>query len=179
MKTRQPPRRGIRQELARRDGSKRALGNVFAIFVLALAFSSAAFTADHQWIALLHPDDFVVGPDLQKLTTRHHWAWKFTGGFEVAVRKSAIPIPAPDCRMDYLILTMPVYYPESPAQAPMADRQAVYDALIRLKKEGTGALKIRFDAQSFWRAGPAGPELTACNIYFTLPLEGDAAKISY
>jgi hypothetical protein len=145
--------------------------------ILALIACRIASAAESKWIAVLHSDDFVIGPDLLKLSARHHWAWKFDGGFEVAVRKSAIRIPAPKCRMDYLILTMPVYYPENPAQASMAERQAVYDALVSVKKAGTGAIKVRFDALWYWQQGPSGPELTACNIYFTLPLEKDAAKI--
>lgn len=152
--------------------------NTCVIFVLAVTASGVASATKGRWTAVLHSNDIVVGQDLEKLSSRHHWAWKFTGGFEIAVRKSAVPIPAPGCRMDYLILTMPVYYPEDPAQASMPDRQAVYDALVRIKKEGKGSLKIQFDAQSYWKQGPAGPELTTCNIYFTLPLEHDAATIA-
>lgn len=142
-----------------------------------LTVGDVGYANDGAWTTVLHSADFIIGRDLQNLGTRHHWAWKFTGGFEVAVRKSAIPVPAPKCRMDYLILTMPVYYPENSAQASMADRQAVYDALSRIKRDGKGSLRVSFDAQWYWRQGPAGPELTTCNIYFTLPLENDAAKI--
>jgi hypothetical protein len=126
---------------------------------------------------MLRSDDFVVGQDLQKLGTVHRWAWRFNGVFEIAVRKSAIPIPAPKCRSDYLILRMPVYYPENPAQASMSERRAVYDALVSIKKTGKGGLKIRYDALWYWLQVPSGPELTSCNIYFTLPLEKDAAKL--
>ena len=44
------------------------------------------------------------GQDLQKLNTRNQWKWNFEEGFEPAVRESAIPVPAPKCRTDYLIL---------------------------------------------------------------------------
>ena len=70
-----------------------------------------------------------------------------------------------------------MYYPENPAQATTADRQAVYDALVSIKKTGTGSLKVRFDALWYSRQGPTGPELTTCNIYFALPLEKDAARV--
>lgn len=79
--------------------------------------------------------------------------------------------------MEYLILRMPVYYPENPAQATVQERRAVYDALVRIKEAGKGGLKIRFDALNDSRQGPSGPELTTCNIYFVLPLDKDAAKI--
>ena len=79
--------------------------------------------------------------------------------------------------MEYLILTMPLYYPESPKQAPLSERLAVYDALAKMKRTGKGSMTVRFDA--LWYARQAGKswELTTCNIYFTLPLEKDAAKI--
>ena len=130
------------------------------------------------WTAVLHPGDFVAGEELQKLKTRHRWQWQFGDGqFEIAVKRSAIPVPSPKCRMDYLILTMPVYYPENPKQAPIEDRRAVYDALLKIQKAGRGSLKIRFDPLWYATKGPVGPELTTCNVYFTLPLEKDAAQI--
>jgi hypothetical protein len=79
--------------------------------------------------------------------------------------------------MDYLILVMPVYYPENPAQAPIAERRAVYDALLNIKKAGRGSLTVHFNPLWYAQQGPSGPELTTCNIYFTLPLSKDAAKI--
>jgi len=83
--------------------------------------------------------------------------WEFNSGeFEVAVKKTAIPVSAPQCRMDYLILRMPVYYPEGPAQASTEERKAVYDALVGIKKAGKGRLKIRFDALWYLRQEPSG-----------------------
>ena len=112
------------------------------------------------------------------MNRRHRWVWEFNAGeFEVAVRKTAIPVSAPQCQMEYLILRMPVYYPENPAQATTEERKAVYDALVSIKKAGKGGLKIRFDALWYSRHEPSGPELTTCNIYFSLPLEKDAAII--
>jgi len=80
--------------------------------------------------------------------------------------------------MDYLILTMPHFYIENPAQAPIAERRAVYDALLNIKEANRGSLTVHFDALWYARQGPSGPELTTCNIYFTLPLSKEAAKIS-
>jgi hypothetical protein len=137
------------------------LRNLLAIAALA----AVAGAAGGKWNLVLQPEDVVAGEALQKLNTRRRWAWKFVSGrFEVAVRKSAVPVKAAKCRMEYLILTMPVYYPENPAQAPMADRRAVYDALIEMKRTGRGSLTVRLD-------GSAGMELTGCNLYFALPLK--------
>ncbi len=150
---------------------------IWAAFVL-LSVCAICQAADPNWTATVRAQDIVAGQDLQKLGTRHKWAWRFDNGrFEVAVRKSAIPIPAPQCRMDYLVLTMPEYYPENPAKASAAERRAVYDALVNLKKAGAGAIRIRFNALWYWRQGRSGPELTACNIYFSLPLDKDSAKV--
>ena len=66
---------------------------------------------------------------------------------------------------------------ENPAQAPLAERRVVYDALMSIKKTGKGSLKIHFNALYYWHQEPAGPLLTTCNIFFVLPLEKDAAKI--
>jgi hypothetical protein len=156
---------------------KKKVRTLTVIFIFIVAFCDAASAAEGKWVATLHSDDFIVGRDLQKLRTVHQWMWKFDGGFEVAVRKSSIVLPAPKCRMDYLILKMPSYYPESPAQASLSERQAVYDALVSIKKAGKGSLRVRFDALWYWQQRPSGPELTSCNVYFTLPLEKDAAKI--
>ena len=156
----------------------RRAGLLAALTLAVAAAPPKAFAADGKWSAVLHGDDFVVGPDLQKLATRHHWKSKFEDGFEVAVRKSAIPIPAPKCRMDYLILTIPVLYPEpGKPEASTSERRAVYDALLALKKRGTGSIRISFDAMFYWEKTPSGPELKSCNIWFTLPLEKDAAQI--
>jgi len=140
--------------------------------------SVGAVAADTIWSTGIRAEDILAGEELAKLSSRR-WAWQFDNGkFEIAVKKSAIPVPAPGCRMEYVILTMPVYYPENPKQAPMDERRAVYDALLRMKKSSRGSMTVRFDALWYARQGPKGPELTTCNIYFTLPLARDAAKIS-
>ena len=115
---------------------------VYACFAVAVIACGPSWAAGHGWATVLRSEDFVVGSDLQKLNTRHKWAWKFNAGvFEVAVRKTAISVEAPQCRMEYLILTMPMYYPENPAQATTEERQAVYDALVNIRKTGKGGLK--------------------------------------
>jgi hypothetical protein len=140
---------------------------------------AAAHAAEPTWTAVLHPDDFVMGKDLPKLGAHRTWLATFTtdGQFEIAVRKSAVPVPAPGCRMAYLILRMPAYYPENPKQAPMAERKAVYDTLTTLKHSGKGSLKVHVEANGYSRKTPDGSELTTCNLYFVLPLDKDAAKI--
>ena len=77
------------------------------------------------------PTTLLLVLTLPKLNTRHHWKWKFEDGFEVAVRKSAIPIPAPKCRMDYLILTIPSLYPESPQASPAERHDGRGQAVFR------------------------------------------------
>jgi hypothetical protein len=125
------------------------------------------------WTVTLHPADFVIGAALKQLRTRHVWIADFdsqTGAFEVAVRKMAVDIPAPACRMDYLILKIPFYYPENPKQASVSERRAVYDALVGIKDRG-GSVAARVEApEGLARMGPRGFELAACNLYFALPL---------
>jgi hypothetical protein len=143
-----------------------------------LTLASGMRGQEWKWTTMLHAGDFTAGEDLQKLKTRHRWQWQFgTGQFEIAVRRSAIPVPSPKCRMDYLILTMPIYYPESPKQATLESRRAIYDALLKIQSAGKGSLKVHFDPLYFAEKGRAGVELTTCNIYFTLPLESDSARI--
>lgn len=145
---------------------------------LGLAAWGECRAAGPEWTVTLRAGDFVAGPELAKLATRHQWAWKFDAGvFEVAVKRQAIPVAAPGCRMEYLILKMPAYYPENPAQASMAERRAVYDAMAGIQKAGKGGVKVRFDALWYSRQGAKGVELTTCNIYFALPLDEDAAKV--
>jgi hypothetical protein len=128
---------------------------------------------DAAWAIALHPADFVIGAALKQLHTRHTWIAAFddqTGAFEVAVRKTAVDIPAPECRMDYLILKIPFYYPETPKQASVSERRTVYDALVGIKDKG-GSVTARVEApDSLARMGPKGFELAACNLYFALPL---------
>jgi hypothetical protein len=149
-----------------------------ALILIAGALAQAA-AAINEWTVRLHGDDIVVGQPLENLKSRHHWLWRFNnenfeGLFDVAVRKSSIPILAPKCRMDYLILTMPEYYPETPKQAPVTERRSVYDALLKLAETGQGSLTVHFEGEV--HKGLSGPELTGCNIYFVLPLAPDAAK---
>jgi len=116
------------------------------------------------WTLAFSPEDIVIGPRLKAIRTRHRWSQG-----EVAVRKSAIPIPAPGCRMDYLILTIPSYYPEHPNQPSPAERRAAEDALLAMTERGSGRFTAHIEGP-FWRQGPTGPELTACNLFFSLPL---------
>src|SRR4051812_36139913 len=86
------------------------------ISLLLLGMAGTVRANELTWDFILRPSDIVVGPTRKNLHPRRHWKWAFDqgGAFEVAVRKSAFPVPAPHCRMDYLILSMPLYYPETP-----------------------------------------------------------------
>ena len=153
------------------------------IFATALVFATVAGPARADpptWTVILHPDDIIAGPNLQKLNTRHHWKGAFgepDGTFEIAVRKAVFPAAAPQCRMDYLILSMPSYYPENPKRASVPERRAVYESLLAMQETKKGRMHVHVDALYFSRKGPHGHELTSCNIYFFLPLERDAGTL--
>jgi hypothetical protein len=78
--------------------------------------------------------------------------------------------------MDYLILKIPFYYPETPKQATAAERRAIYDALVALQTAGSGSLTVRVEAPAPIGQKVAGrTELTACNLYFAFPLSVKAS----
>lgn len=154
------------------------IGRILIALLISMLGAGIANAGPFEWTITLRASDVVAGASLQKLRTSHHWKWEFDdqGQFEVAVRKSAFPAPAPQCRMDYLILGMPLYYPENPKQASRSERRAVYDALLAMLSSGKGALSAHVEPLQYARKGRAGPELTSCNIYFVLPLDKDAGK---
>jgi hypothetical protein len=144
---------------------------------LALIYGRAVASPDPKeaaWTIVIHPADFVIGPALKQLHTRHIWVATFddrSGAFEIALRKTAVAIPAPRCRMDYLILEIPSYYPENPKQASVGERHAIYDDFVELQARGSGSISARVEAPGVLaRNGTRGPELAACNLYFALPL---------
>ncbi len=146
---------------------------------LLLLLRPPAAAEEAAWTIVITPQDLVIGPALKKLKTRHAWADEFDarlGGFEAALRKTAVAIPAPRCRMDYLILKIPFYYPENPKQASVAERRAVYDALVALQAKGSGSLTARVEAPVPIGETVAGrAQLTACNLYFAFPLSVKAS----
>ncbi|QKC82329.1 hypothetical protein EB232_12455 [Mesorhizobium sp. NZP2077] len=141
-----------------------------------LSWAPAAVSAAEQasWTVVLHPTDLVVGDALGQLHTHRQWITGFdkrSGVFEVALRRKAIAISAPRCRMDYLILTIPVYYPENPKQASVRERRVVYDALVALQAKGKGSATVAVEApEPLSRLGKRGIELVACNLYFAFPI---------
>jgi hypothetical protein len=151
--------------------NRRSIG-FLAIGLLAYLTGTAAAQSP-IWTITLHASDVIVGDALTKLHTRHQWQWRFddNGKFEVALVKSASPVPAPQCRLPYLILAMPVYYPETPKQATLPERRAVYDALLKMQETRKGALQVKTEALSYVRQRASGAELTSCNLYFLLPLD--------
>jgi len=145
-----------------------------ATSVLAFAPSPASAEEVPAWTITLRPADFVIGPALARLHTRRAWAAGFDeqlGGFEIALRKKAITIPAPSCNMDFLILKIPFYYPETPKQASVSERRAIFDRFAAFQAGGKGLLTARVEAPApLARTGPRGVELAACNLYFAFPL---------
>ena len=128
---------------------------------------------DAAWTIELHAKDVVIGPALARLKTRHAWVDRFDerGNFEVAVLKAAVAIPSPQCRMDYLILKIPFYYPENPKQASIGERRSVYDALSALQDGGNGGVSLRVEApEDLARTVGRRIELTSCSLFVALPL---------
>jgi hypothetical protein len=150
---------------------RRSIG--FLAIGLFACVTDAAAAPSPVWTITLHPSDIIVGETLAKLHTRHEWQWRFDndGKFEVALVKSASPVPAPQCRMPYLILAMPLYYPETPKQATLPERRAVYDALLKMQETKQGTLQVRTEPLYYFKYGASGAELTTCNLYFVLPLD--------
>lgn len=145
----------------------------FLTLCLLASVTGAAAAPGPVWTMTLHPADIIVGEALAKLGTRHEWQWRFDrdGKFEVALVKSASPVPAPQCRMPYLILGMPLYYPETPKQATLAERRDVYDALLKMQETKAGSLQVQTEPLYSFKYGASGAELTTCNLYFVLPLD--------
>jgi hypothetical protein len=147
-----------------------------ALLAMLLLPAASAAPADEvpAWTITLRPGDAIVGSALAQLRTRRTWASGFnetSGGFEIALRKKAIAIPAPSCKMDFLILTIPFYYPETPKQASVSERRAIFDRFAAFRDGGKGILTARVEAPApLARTGPHGVELTACNLYFAFPL---------
>jgi hypothetical protein len=142
--------------------------------ILACGPAAASAAEVAAWTVVLRPTDFVIGAALAQLRSRRTWAAGFdehSGAFEIALRKKAVAIPAPRCRMDFLILAIPFYYPETPKQASVSERRAIYDAFVALQAGGSGSLTARVEApESLARIGANGIELAACNLYFAFPL---------
>jgi hypothetical protein len=158
---------------------RRSLAVTVALLTLMQAPVAAAAAPEPAWTIVLHPQDFVIGAAINNLRTRRTWTAEFdprTGAFEVALRKTAIAIPAPQCRMEYLILTIPFYYPETPKQASVGERRAIYDALVGLQAGGRGSITARVDApEGLARMSRGRMELAACNLYFAFPLSVQAS----
>jgi hypothetical protein len=137
-----------------------------------LEFGPAA-GQDAAWTIVLHPKDFVVGSALSRLKTRHQWDGRFgaSGSFEVAVLRTAVAIPSPKCRMDYLIVRIPFYYPENPKRASISERRSVYDSLVALQESGNGSVSMRVEApEDLARTVGHRIELTSCSLFVALPL---------
>jgi hypothetical protein len=153
---------------------RKVLGAIAAVSVLSCAPSPVSADDIPAWTITLRPADFVVGAALGQLRTRRPWAAAFdeqSGGFEIALRKKAVAIPAPGCNMDFLILKIPFYYPETPKQASVGERRAIYDAFVAFQAGGRGILTARVEAPApLARTGSHGVELAACNLYFAFPL---------
>jgi hypothetical protein len=155
-------------------GMRKMPAALLAMSILTCAPAHAWADEVPAWTIKLRPGDFVIGSALTQLRTRRTWEAKFdeqSGGFEIALRKKAIAIPAPSCQMDYLILKIPFYYPENPKQASPSERRAIYDAFVAFQAAGRGVLTARVEAPApLARIGARGAELAACNLMFAFPV---------
>lgn len=129
---------------------------------------TGAAAEEAAWTIVLHPRDFVIGAALSRLKTRHGWVDQFddqTGNLEVAVSKTAVAISSPRCRMDYLILKIPFYYPENPKQASVGERRTIYDSLVALQGDHGGSVSMRVEAPlGLARMNAGRIELVGCNL---------------
>jgi hypothetical protein len=146
------------------------------LLVLAPAPGAGAAAPEPAWTIVLQAKDYVIGDALKRLQSRRAWVTAFderSGSFEIAVRKTAVPIPAPRCRTDYLILKIPFYYPETPKQASVEERRKIYDAFASLKASGNSTITARVEAPlnvTLARMVNGRFELTACSLFFAFPL---------
>ncbi len=155
------------------------LAGLLAMSILTGASATASGEEGAAWTISLRPADFVIGAALAQLHTRRAWLAGFdehSGSFEIALRKKAVTISAPRCQMDYLILTIPSYYPENPKQASVGERRAIYDAFVAFQAGGNGRLAARVEAPgSLASHGANGAALAACNLYFAFPLSAQVS----
>ena len=155
-------------------GMGKRLATLVAMSILTCSPASASAEEVAAWTIMLRPTDFVIGAALVQLRTRRTWIAGFnegSGSFEIAVRKNSVAVRAPRCRMDFLILTIPFYYPETPKQASVTERRAIYDAFVAFQAGASGSLAVRVEAPaSLARIGANGIALAACNLYFAFPL---------
>jgi hypothetical protein len=155
------------------------LTSLLAMSILTGASATALGEEVAAWTISLRPADFVIGAPLAQLRTRRTWVAGFdehSGGFEIALRKKAVPIAAPGCQMDYLILTIPSSYPENPKQASVNERRAIYDAFVAFQAGGSGRLAARVEAPAPLAShGANGVALAACNLYFAFPLSAQVS----
>jgi hypothetical protein len=153
---------------------RKILAALVVMFVLTDVQIAASADETPSWTIVLHPTDFVIGAALAQLHTRRTWPAGFdeqSGAFEIALRKKAVAIPAPHCRMDFLILDIPFYHHDTPKQATVSERRAIYDAFVAFQAGGSGSLSARVEAPlGLARRARNGIELAACNLYFAFPL---------
>jgi hypothetical protein len=148
------------------------IGFIVAVIALSSLANGPATSQDAAWTIVLHPRDFVVGSALNRLKTRHHWVDQFgeRGNFEIAVSRTAVAIVS-QCRMDYLILKIPFYYPENPKRASLSERRSIYDSLLALQDSGNGSVSMRVEAPlGLGRTISRRTELTSCSLFVALPL---------
>jgi hypothetical protein len=99
--------------------------------------------------------------------------YEFTswGQFEVFVRRTAFPVPAPHTNREFLILRMPATDPGSHPKGKrlLARKRDLFDAILRMKTENAGRVEVIVELNPFMRVvshDPLRVELTGRNIFF-------------
>jgi hypothetical protein len=75
--------------------------------------------------------------------------------------------------MDFLILKIPFYYPETPKQASVAERRKIYDAFVAAQASERSVVTARVEAPlnvALARMANGRFELVACSLFFAFPL---------
>jgi hypothetical protein len=92
------------------------------------------------------------------------------GQFEVFVRKSHFPIPAPHSKSEFLILRMSWTDPDSPgADQKIAGKQRLFNAIRKMKSDGNGRVNVILELNPYvtvLRKKPLSLELSGRNIFF-------------
>lgn len=68
-------------------------------------------------------------------------------------------------------LSFTYHDPDTPKQASISERRAIFDRFAAFQDGGKGTLTARVEAPApLARTGPHGVEFAACNLYFAFPL---------
>jgi hypothetical protein len=147
-----------------------------ALILAAVLLSYAAQASDNPThVTFDAPREAVVmGNDI----ARTGWPMRLAkpskeGQFEVLVRKTAVPVQAPDCKSPYLVIRMPGSVgrgDDLAVQAAIGQKQDVFDRMLDAYTNGR---LLHFDvfARPYGRRAANGQIiLSGCNLFFEEPV---------